>query len=169
LRVVFSGAAVVYERMRALARIRWEGSAVVVRSSRERVHMLLSGVDARRLILSADGPTGSGGTAEVTILEDSGDVVRARVDARGDGYLFVADPIQYGWKATIDGAPAPLVAADHAGAAVHVPAGKHEVSIRYVPPGRRTGMGLTAVSLATVGVVLAATTRRRKRVPDVVV
>jgi hypothetical protein len=160
LRVAFSGAAVVYERERALPRIRWMPRARVIRASRQRVDAMRLGVSRDEVILSNEAPAGSGKPASIEIVADGGDEIRVRVAAGGDGYLEVADPIQFGWKATIDGVRAEIVAADHAGGAVHVPAGKHVVSLRYVPPGRRTGKALTAVSLLALGAVLVRTRRR---------
>jgi hypothetical protein len=43
--------------------------------------------------------------AIIEVLRDTGDEIRARVSAVGDGYLVVADPLQYGWDATVDGRP----------------------------------------------------------------
>ena len=125
-----------------------------------RVDAMRRGADPARVILSGNGPAGSGQPAAVSILADGGDEVKVRLDARGDGYLEIADPIQFGWKATIDGKGADILAADHAGGAVHVASGTHVVSLRYVPPGRRTGMALTALSLVAMGTVVLATRRR---------
>jgi uncharacterized membrane protein YfhO len=74
----------------------------------------------------------------------------ASVDARGDGYLVVADALQQGWVGEVDGEPADLVDADHAGVAVHVPAGRHEVTLRYAPPGQRAGVAVSAASAAGI-------------------
>jgi hypothetical protein len=161
LRVALSGPAVVYERTRALSRIRWASNAAVVPGARERVAALRRGINPQQVLLSEEGPTGSGLPARIEVLEDSGDEVRVRVDAGGDGYVVVADPIQFGWVARLDGAPAGLRAADHAGVAVHVPAGSHEVSFDYRPSGGRAGLGLTAISLVVLAGVTVATSRRR--------
>jgi hypothetical protein len=161
LRVALSGPAVVYERTRALPRIRWASKATVVLSSRERVAALRRGLAPQQVLLSGDGPAGSGLPARIRVIDDSGDEVRVRVQADGEGYVVVADPIQYGWEARLDGSQATLRAADHAGVAVHVPAGTHDVLISYRPPGRRVGLGLTAISLVVLGGVTVATSRRR--------
>ena len=94
------------------------------------------------------------------------------VDAQGSGYLVVADALRSGWQATVDGRPTDLVAADGALAAVAVPAGAHEVALRYVAPGLRTGIALTlgaaglAVVLFLAGPWLDARLRRRVRTTE---
>ena len=167
LRIAYSGVAVVYERTRAFPRIRWAGTAGIVLDRMARVTALKQGFDRNRVLLSDAGPVGSGRAATLDVVEDSGDAVRVRVDAEGDGYLVVADPMQADWKASIDGSPARIRAADHAGVAVNVPAGRHEISFRYRPAGRRTGIILTGVSLVVLLGVIAATSSRwrRRRAP----
>ena len=49
---------------------------------------------------------------------NDGDFLRMSVDAEGDGYVVVADGMQTDWVATVDGQPAELLDADHAGVAV---------------------------------------------------
>ena len=82
------------------------------------------------------------------MVEDGGDAIRVEVDAAGEGYLVVADAIQHGWEASVDGTPAPIRRADHALAAVLVPAGEHEVELRYTPPGWYPGLIVSGASLA---------------------
>jgi uncharacterized membrane protein YfhO len=73
----------------------------------------------------------------------------------------VADAIQRGWRAEVDGKAAELRAADHGVAAVAVPAGTHDVRVFYAPRGQRMGIWI-AVASALVLVGLAATGVRRR-------
>jgi uncharacterized membrane protein YfhO len=57
--------------------------------------------------------------------------VVVRVDTDADGYLRLADPYDPGWRATIDGEPTAVFAADHYLRAVYVPAGRHEVVFTF--------------------------------------
>lgn len=79
------------------------------------------------------------------------------VSASKDETLLVTTPWSAGWQATIDGAPAEVVQADVAFMGVRVPAGEHEVVLRYHTPGLLPGAIITICGVA-VTVVLA---RRR--------
>ena len=160
LRLVHAEGTVIYERMGALPRVRWASDAIVEPDADRRLELLADRtVPASTVVLSDSGPEASGGRADVDVVEDSGDGIRARVTADGDGYLVVADAIQRGWRAEIDGEAAELRAADHGVVAVAVPAGTHEVRLAYAPPGQRTGIWIAAASaLVLVGLAL----RRRR-------
>lgn len=77
------------------------------------------------------------------------------------GLVFLADTYYPGWRATIDGAPAPVVRANYFGRGVFVPAGEHRLAFRYEARSQRLG---ALVSIAAgVGVLLGlALTARRK-------
>jgi len=128
LRLVFAGDALIYERRKALPRIRWASQAEVVPTPAERLDRLDDGV-AEDAVLLNEGPGGGDGRpAQMEILEDSGDVIRVRVRARGAGWVVVADSLQHGWSARLGSEPTPLVPADHDLVAVAVPAGEDVVS-----------------------------------------
>lgn len=69
-----------------------------------------------------------------------------------------------GWTATLDGVPTALLRADYALRAVYVPAGRHDVELRFEPPGFTTGQRLAdqaltaAVALTVLGLALPALT-----------
>ena len=167
LRVISTDGATVYVRDRALPRIRWAGRSTVEPDPDARVDLLASGELPPDTVVLDAPPTepGAAAPAEVTITEDSGDVVAATVDAAGPGFLVVADTLQDGWVVEVDGASAPLLDADHAFVAVPVGEGTHEVVLRYTPPGWRTGWTVTGLAvLALVG--LMVWDRRRSRQAD---
>ena len=75
------------------------------------------------------------------------------IDVAGDGGILVWHEQHYpGWKASIDGASAPLLRADHVYQALVLPAGEHRVRFRYAPASVRNGLVLTlgALSLALI-------------------
>lgn len=153
-----------YRRLHALPRIRWAAKARVAPSAEERIELLADGLPPDLVLLSEPGPLGSGEQAEIRALEDSGDEIHVRVAATGGGYLVVADPLQDGWVATLDGRSTSLREADHAVVAVFVPAGEHDVALRYDPSAWRLGQAVSAASLAILGIVgLIAARRRRPR------
>jgi len=56
------------------------------------------------------------------------------------------DAYDPGWRATLDGGAAPLLRANVAFRAVPVPAGRHEVELRYRPRSLILGLLVTAVT-----------------------
>lgn len=164
LRLAFAGGAVVWQRLDALPRVRWASQVDVIASRSARLRAVTQGpARADTVILDAAGEPAEGKPAGVTVLEDSGDRTTARVVADGAGYLVVADSVQADWTATVDGVEQPIVAADHAFGAVHVPAGTHEVSLEYTPRGATVGLAATVVGLlALLGMALPARRRHRE-------
>lgn len=63
-----------------------------------------------------------------------------------------------GWSATLDGQPTQLLRSNYALRGVYVPAGRHEVELRFAPPGFAAGQRLAdqALSVAVVLALLAA-------------
>ncbi len=68
-----------------------------------------------------------------------------------------------GWRAEVDGEPAPVLVADHVLRAVPLPAGKHAVELRYVPPGLRLGLAITGITAAGLIGALGVEGGRRLR------
>jgi len=158
LRLVFADGVLIYERLNALPRIRWADRATVIPDREARLEALADPVLSASALLSHPAPAGDGLGGEVELVEDGFDHLSIRASAAGDGYVVVADAMQDGWTATVDGRPAMLRDADHAGVAVFVPAGEHEVRFRYEPPGWRAGLLVTAGSilvLLVAGLVVA--------------
>lgn len=157
LRLVYAEpGAIVYRRLRALPRIRWASHTVTSPSPVTRRHQLIAGrVGGDTVILSRPGPAAAGKSARVVVQEDSGDRIRARVDAHGAGYLVVADAIQHDWSATVDGRSAELRDADHAVVAIAVPAGRHVIELSATPRGWRAGIVVSVIAVVIL-VFLAA-------------
>ncbi|GGU27667.1 YfhO family protein [Nocardioides albus] len=166
LRVVHTSAgAVVYERASALPRIRWAGTSEVVTDGPTRVQRLTEGIPAGTVLLEDDStPVASGSTAEVEVLRDEPETIRASVTADGAGYLVVADSIaRPGWSATVDGRAVDLVAGNHAFAAVPVPDGTHTVTLRYEAPGLRAGAAISSGGVLVLALLLVPAVLRRWR------
>jgi hypothetical protein len=119
------------------------GIGGIVEPAAGRRHELLADrtVPASTVVLSERGPRASGQQASIEVVEAAGDTVRATVVAEGDGYLVVADAIQRGWGAEVDGEAAELRAVDHGVAAVAVPAGTDDVRLAYAPRVEKRGSG----------------------------
>lgn len=164
LQLVHADGTVIYERVGAPSRIRWASDTVVETDPDRRVGLVAEpSVPVSTVLLSAAAPPASGAPAVVDVIEDGGDQIRATVDAEGAGYLVVADVLQRGWRAEVDGEPVELRAADHAVVAVAVPSGRHEVTLTYEMPGQRAGFAIAAASaLILAGMALTALRHRRR-------
>ncbi|MFN7135419.1 MAG: YfhO family protein, partial [Myxococcales bacterium] len=103
-------------------------------------------------------PTGEAGTLEV--LEWGYETLRARVEAPAEATLFIAEAFTDGWRAFVDGTEVPLHRANVLGRAVVVPAGAHQLELRYRTPGLRVGAALGGLGLL---LALAAAGWQRRR------
>jgi Bacterial membrane protein YfhO len=125
--------------------------------------LVAAAFDPRREVVLPEGapaPPGTPGTARM--LEHRADRVRLAVDAPAPGYLVLADTYAAAWKATVDDRPAPVLRANVAFRAVPVPAGRHDVEMRYRPGSVTAGLVLSALGLAVGGVLL----RRPRDAPE---
>jgi len=80
---------------------------------------------------------------------------RYRVETSASAYLVVRASWARGWKAWVDAVPAPVMRANGKHRAVAVPAGAHEVVLRYEPPGLRLGQLASGVALAACVLLVA--------------
>jgi hypothetical protein len=106
------------------------------------------------------GRSGAPGSAgRVTVSEKRSDRVRLRAEMERDGWVVLAEGYDPGWKAWLDGRRVEVLPANVAFRALRVPAGTHEIEMRFRPPGASLGASLT---LATA-LALAAYGRRGRR------
>ena len=100
------------------------------------------------------------GSARILTLKP--DAIEVETEAARDGYLVVTEGFAPGWRATVDGRPAPIVRANGLFRAVRVAAGRHRVTMRYRPPSIPIGVGLSLVGvLVAVASWTAAGARSR--------
>jgi hypothetical protein len=103
------------------------------------------GFDPRRTaVVSAPQRISGSGRASIVTDEDERVVVRAQ--ASGRALLVLADTWFPGWKATVDGRPAPIVRTDQLLRGVVVGAGAHTVEFTYVPWSWRAGWIVSLLS-----------------------
>jgi hypothetical protein len=86
--------------------------------------------------------------------------ITAEVDARGSGLLIFSETAFPGWRATVDGSPAPLLTANYILRAVALNAGTHRVTLTYEPASYRVGLFLICL---TLGAMVASLTYRSPR------
>lgn len=105
----------------------------------------------REVILSSGdtltGPSDAGG---VTFADYQPERVAVDVDAAADGYVVFAEVAYPGWRATVDGTPAPIERANFAFRAVRVPPGEHRVELVFEPATWRLGLAISLASLVAL-------------------
>ena len=94
--------------------------------------------------------------AHARLLEESSSELTIETQSSGPAMLVLRDAYYPGWKATVDGAPAPILPADLASRAVPVPPGAHRVELRFEPGSFRLGAALSAGSLVLLALLLLA-------------
>jgi hypothetical protein len=136
------------------ARARCAGDAEAVGAIRARA------LDLREEVLLADCATPPPGgaaraprTAAITAYEPAR--VRLLTESEAPAVLVLTDTWYPGWRASLDGRPAPLWRADHAFRAVAVPAGRHEIEMRFRPRSVLVGAVVSAAAALVVVALVA--------------
>jgi len=88
----------------------------------------------------------SGGVGTVDYKRPSSDQIVLDVSAGGSGFVNVLESYDPGWRAEVDGRPAPIFAANGFTLAVPVSEGRHAVRFLYQTPGRGTGVALSLLA-----------------------
>jgi hypothetical protein len=96
---------------------------------------------------AADAPPR--GQAAVFVTDDEAEI-ELEVSLERPGLVVLADSYYPGWRATVDGADAPIVATNHLFRGVPAPAGTHRVRFTYEPASVRIGALLSAAGLLVV-------------------
>jgi hypothetical protein len=108
-------------------------------------------------------PEVGGGEGSVRVVHETFHGVELAVTAPRPRLLVVADIYYAGWKATIDGAPAPMLRADYALRALALPAGEHQVRFRFQDDSFTRGrmISLLAAAVIVLGLLASAWIGRR--------
>ncbi len=160
------GGLVPYEAEGQAGRAFWVGRAEAVATPEEGAARALKDAawkDTAFLEGPVTGGARNGDTAARTTvvpIEDHAMSSRWRVEAPTAGWLVLRDLSYPGWKALVDGRPAPVYAADGVFRGVPLGAGSHEVAFLYRPVSFLLGASLTLLTLAGL-----AAARVRSRYP----
>ena len=131
--------------------------------------VLQPGFEDERLVVLEEDPgletePGGEGPAGRAVYRAAGDQAAVvEVVADRPAILLVRNGYDPGWSATVDGQPAPVLAADHAIQAVAVPRGRHVVELSYDDPSVGLGLAGSAAALGGFGVAAGAAALRRRR------
>ena len=100
---------------------------------------------------AAEGALASSAPApgsDVALADRGTGFVSARTQSGAPGWLVFSEVHDPGWRAWVDGSAAPVLRADLALVAVPVPAGEHEVLLRYTAPWVWRGIAVGLLGLA---------------------
>lgn len=134
--------------------------AVVVEPSRALEAVLDERLDPRRTAVLESGTAfgtdsrepSAAGTARV--IERGPGRLKLEVRSEGESVLVVFNTFEKGWRATVDGKPQPVLAADAAFQGVRLPPGEHVVELEYHPRG--LAAGIAAAAAGVLGIVACA-------------
>jgi hypothetical protein len=156
--------AVLYENEGARPRAFAVHRIVVASTPREAIRRLATGEVRPEEAVVLEDPTApataGAGPSAVSIQIDEPLRVELLATMNGDGYVVLADTIYPGWRATVDGVEAPILAANGLFRAVVVRDGSHRVRFEYRPRLLHLGAAITAATAAlAVGLLLASRMR----------
>lgn len=138
----------------------WFVNEVVPAASPDEEIAFLGSVDLRhQAVIGRDMPTVKAAPADSTdtivLTSYAPNELRYHYQAAGDR-LAVFSEIYYpdGWKAQVDGAPAEVLRADWTLRAMALPAGGHDIVMRFEPDSYRIGAGISRASSITLILLL---------------
>jgi hypothetical protein len=156
-RTIFEdGERIVRERTSPVPRFQLIRHALYFSDDRRLLQELLEGKhDPRSTVLLMEGepalepsPLASGEESpdrlEVTQTHEG--LIRGTAETACPAFWVVRDSGWNGWKAEVNGKPAPILRADYAFRAIPLPAGRSEIVLRYHPPYLPGLIGLTGAS-----------------------
>ena len=141
-------------------RVRREGAAAA---------LLDPAFDPRREVLLEEGAERAADpafTGSVRIVELRQDRLLAEAELTAAGHVVFVDAHDPGWRARVDGVPAPVLRANLAFRAVPVPAGRHRLELAYRPWSVLWGLGLSALGAAATALAWRASRPRKKPPPS---
>jgi hypothetical protein len=125
------------------------GSARVADAGAALQTMLDPAFDPAREVILPHGPALASGpsfSGTVAVVAASPDRVVLEARLQRPGYVVLVDTYEPGWKATLDGAPVPVLRANMAFRAVQAPAGEHRIEYVYRPGSVIAGVAISMLS-----------------------
>lgn len=156
-----------YENKSAMPRAFFAKSVTAVNTAAESLALMRDpNFDPRKQTV-VEGPGAEqrefAGVGSAAIVEDKRNRVVIETDNDRDGLLVLSDNFYPGWRAAIDGAPIPILKANHTMRAVNVPAGRHVVSFAFMPAAFFNSMYASLAGAVLVLAVLIGSALKRRR------
>jgi len=162
-----AGGSGIYENRNVLPRFFLVGRVRFVRDMEEGLQLMGSpDFDARRLAVvegSAKVQAAAGG--EVRVVSYQPERVVLETDSPEGGYLVTSETWYPGWRAYVDGVEHPLCLTNVAFRGLPVPAGKHNVVMRFRPSILNYGAWLSLLAAALLLAALVFGDNMRERAP----
>jgi hypothetical protein len=111
-----------------------------------------AGTNETARTLSPDGRVSTTEAGRTEILSWGLNTIRVKTKAASPAVLVVSEGFYPGWRATVDGEDAPVLRAHVVLRGVPLPAGEHEVVLRFRPRPLRVGGAITLFSLLGMGI-----------------
>ncbi len=148
----------IYENLRARARGFWAEEIVSVRDAAAAMKALANRNLRRKTVVEV--PDGDGlqvaarspGDALRPVSRGASTLAFEAVSEAG-GFAVVPEVWHPGWRATLDGAPVPILRTNGAFLGVDIPSGRHQLAMSFHPPGLETGSILTALAFLVLLIV----------------
>jgi hypothetical protein len=146
----------VYSLRRTWARQSIACRAVTAPSREAALALPLTGPDFNpETDVALEVPAGASCTRGAARSVSAGPGTRAfDAELDGDGYLLLRDSYARGWRAIVDGRGAPVLRANGKHQAVPLGPGRHQIELRYHPPGLLLGLGAMAAGLLVLTAML---------------
>lgn len=155
-----SANALLYTRPRPLERVTWVPRARVLSDAAERLTILEKGWDPRDEVLLEEPVAEADGT-DGALAEWAESPGRVTARGRGAGWLVYSGAAAAGWRAFIDGRPAPIARANHAFQALRTPDGEWRALWVYQTPGWSGALaGVFFFALGGFGTIFVKLRRR---------
>lgn len=136
-------------------------------SGPESLSRLAEGADPRKVTFIEDAPESSvypvGPLTPAEIISYQPHHVGIHLKASRRGWLVLTDTSYPGWRAALNGRPAPIFIANYTFRAVPVPAGEILVTFDYRPASYRIGLFLSLLSLLVCCALLSARLVHKER------
>lgn len=167
-----SGSLRFYENPAAMPRAFFVGEIKVVPDPAQLLLRLANGPDRLTEVALVEEPPVSGflGARQparmdaVEFAVDDPEHLVLDVNAPRRGFLFLSDTYYPGWRATVNGRPAPIQRANYAFRLVEVPKGRSTVTFRFRPISLILGAGISLASVLAMAVALRWSRSRRRSV-----
>ena len=156
-RLLYSGDVKIYENLDVLPRAFLVADWATTASPEAALALMRGDFDPTALAvvttdagLALSEPPGNVAAGQVTIQQYAPEAMTLNVTSETPALLVVTEANFPGWEATVDGAPVELVTADGMFRGVWVPAGAHQVDLRYTPAGFALGRWVSLLALVVL-------------------
>jgi hypothetical protein len=118
------------------------------------------------ILLSSDADVplsvGQGITGTVEMLSYKTGHVQLRTQSEQAAMLRIADKFDPGWRALVDGQPAPVLRADYLFQAVYLPSGTHDVELKFTAPNQTLWLQFAGMAVCAGAAVWILLPKRKK-------